>query len=348
MIDYKNKATAILSLFFLCLATPCLPSASKSYTRLAGHDMKQGFVTTLSGDYIVLTSNIILSSTSEFNSNTTVDGSAQNNILISITQNNVTLDLNNKAIATDKPGYIAIAIADNVSGTTIKNGSIISGSEHFMNSLLVGRNCSDITFENITIKGGSSTINATLDFKGNPQNPINNITLKNIAIHNTSTGGIACTNVHNLVLENITCSSINSPSSLQVISLAWCKYIRCKNIQVTLNKGTEGTIGLNIRYCKDGLFSDILSSSNQDNAAGDHTKNIMVSESYNIKLNNIQSTNTENAHCGLSITNSKNVSLEHSLICNNNSSANFELTGLCITGSHSVNINDCSISNCTS
>ena len=154
MVDC-NKKTCTALLFFIFLATVCRSSASKSYTRLAGHDMKQGFVTTLAGDYIVLTSNIILSSTAEFSSTTTVDATTQSNVLISITENNVTLDLNNKAIVTDKAGYTAIAIADNVSGTTIKNGSIISGSEDFRNTLLVGRNCSPVTLQRKRILRGA-------------------------------------------------------------------------------------------------------------------------------------------------------------------------------------------------
>lgn len=344
---YRLFAIIIASLFvrFDAAAPTLTPS---SYNFLTNDDIKGGYTTSEVGEYLVLTKSLFLKNNFNITSSTPVGGGQQNNILISITKSNITLDLNNQSIKTNKSGHIAIAIKDGIDGVTIKNGSIISGQENFHSAILIGRNCSNITLENITIEGGSDSNHGVLDFKGHSIHPVHNINLKNISIYNSSTSGIRCSHVHNLYLDNVICSSTKSNKKLAAIHLRDCKYITGDQIKTTLNEGTGETVGLKIENCKDAKFSNILSSSNDDHTVGAYTKNILIINSYNIQLDQVESTNTNNAQCGIGIINSRHVTLKNTIICNNHSGLNSSYSGICIVGSDSIIVDNCSISNCTS
>lgn len=324
-----------------------IPQFTSSYTYLTNADIKKGYKTSEIGQYVMLTKGLVIKDSADINSDVSIGGISKNNVLISITKNNVTLDLNNQSIRAGKSGKIAIAIKNNVTGITIKNGFIISGSQDFDAAILIGKRCSNITLENITIQGSASTNLGAIEFQGSSSEPINNVTLENVTVHRTSSTGIKCSYVHNLCLKNIVCNAIDSTEKLVALNLDGCRYLTCKNIKATLNKGTGETIGIKVNQCKDAQFEYILSSSNEDNTAGAYSKNIIIKDSYNIHFSNAESTNTQNAHCGLGIVNSKQISLCCSVICNNHSGINSEFTALYITGSDSISVENCSISNCT-
>lgn len=343
---YINNKKLFLYTLLLYLCAELHATNKENYTSLSSENLKNAsYETKKSGEYIII--NNKFKAHESIKSDTLIEGIKKDNVLIAVTKDNVTIDLNDETMHTDKPGFIAIAIADKVSGTTIKNGRIKNGNENFQNAILIGRHCSNITLENITIEGNSNKTHKILDFRGSPNYPIQNITLKNIAIYKSSTEGIHCAHVNNLYMENVTCSSLNSENKLAAISLNNCKYITCKNIQSTLNKGTSETIGFKIKDCKDGKFTNILCSSNQDNIDGPHTKNIHISHSYNLTFTNIESTNTKHAECNLCILHSKNITISKALICNNNSATGEKLIGIKVTGSYALNINNCSITNNT-
>jgi hypothetical protein len=341
---HKKEYFQTVALFVALFCTKNIDALT--YLRLTNNEIKNGYETKDLGEHLLVSNSLDLKTTSNVQSNITVNDITYNNVLISITKNDANLDLNMQSIIANKSGHIAIAIADNVSGVTIKNGTIETGISTFNTAIIVGKNCSNIKLENIIIKSSSDQNSAAINLIGNTLYPIKNISLKNITVFNISTTGIKSSYAHNLVLENIICNNINSLDTLSVIECTNCKYINCKNIKLTSNTGSGETISMKIQNCKDGIFQNILSSSNDDKLVGAYTKNITVSESHNLKFENIEITNTKNAHSALSIESSKNIDLHNALICNNESGASAAFMALYFSNTDSLVCKNCEISNC--
>ena len=301
--------------------------ATSAYTYIRNYEVaKKGYTTTKNGDFIVVKENMSLPNSYDASSTIEINDVVQTNVLISITKNNTFLDLNNKAITANKIGYIAIGIADGVSGVTIKNGTF----EDFESAIIIGKNTTDLTFENLTIRGCSHTDGA-IRFKGTAEHFHNLVCFNNIRIYKSTARAFTCSNIRNLHLNNITCCSNIVPTSTSLISIHSCNNIRMQNITANNDQRTGGTTGLEFTNCRDIVLQESLFSNNSDSLDGSYTIGIKINNSDHMLIVNTDINNLTQAKSGIEITDSKNIDLEDVTISNCSSGSNHSFIGVLLS-----------------
>lgn len=344
------KKIIFFSLFFSTfliqaqISDTSLPFSSNN--TLSEHKVDNGFETTKNGTKYVLKSNLTL--TSDYSASSTIEINSANktNVFISIKHNNITIDLNDLAIITNKSGYVAIAIADDVQNVTIQNGTIESGSQSFDTAIMIGQNTANIVFDNINIIGCSHADGA-IKCTGTSGEKVDSITFKDITFLKNTRNALNCSYVANMKLENILCSAQTSGSALSVINIDNSNTIRGQNIDINNSTGDSGTIGLDIDASNNIALQNISISNNTDASGEVHTEGIKINNSNNIDLNYFEVNNLTKGKYAVSALASKNIALSYFKINNNSSGTGQPFTAMYIKNSQIVNVSEGTISNNT-
>lgn len=224
--------------------------------------------------------------------------------LITITSNNVQLDLSGHTLLqNNNNGTIAgITIQNNLKNITIKNGFLCDTTNY---AIIIGSNCSSINitdlFINGTKKGGISIGSNTAQ-----------ITIEKCAITDCSSNtseiiGIYGNSINDLVVRDCSCSQLVTTATYDSYGIKIESCANCTFFQVACNKNSGKKVaGIS---CKDSSSLQFMQCSVNENKS-------LTTEAYGIEWNNVKTSLIENCQTngmtalinafGISLTNGSN------------------------------------------
>ena len=245
--------------------------------------------------------------------------------MIKISANDVTLDLQGFTLSTDKAALTAIIIEPNVTHVTIKNGTIgISASStettNFLHGILCREGCSDITLEDIVIEkvvGGNP-----IDFTGTAGSHIKTVTLRNVASNKHSGAVPYAINfdyVDKISIENLSLNFNTSTSELALFDVDNCNDITMESCEATFNTTTHDSAATawNFFTCNNVAMNNVNVHNNTEFTSGIRTQNINNSTFNNISFNN--NSLSKNEHLNAIFCSTNNDMTISNIICSNNS-----------------------------
>ena len=266
-------------------------------------------------------------------------------VALTITGNNITVDLDGNSIAFGGSSTKAVHINSAAKNVTIKNGTI-SGA-FTTGAISVGLSTSNILLDNITIDGpagygiaaiGTAVTGATI--KG--------LTLRNIRVSKcTKTSGalypIDIDYAQGVTLENIDSigSATNTSGLLSGIRILNSNSITGKDIFSTNHAGIAGTIGLQLTSCENVTLHQV-NVSNNDDSSPTYSSGLLLNGCKNVLIQNLSADNLTNTLNNISITSSNNVTIENASASNSTGTG---LTSIIIVASKSLLLRNITVAN---